>query len=815
MGSFLQDFKYGIRMLMKRRGFTTIALLTLAIGIGANTAIFSLVHAVLIRPLPYAEPDRLVSLWETTPVKSVSRSRVAPGTFLDWRTRSQSFEDVAAFSSASLTLTGAGEPEQLSGARVSDEYFVALGVQPILGRVFRSDEHGSGHNRVVILDHGFWQRRFGSKAGVIGTALLLDGIGYEVVGVMPPGIYPTQPATVGRMSFEASQQQFFVPMTLEGEWAENRRSHVLGVIARLKRGVSFEQAQAEMTALGAALAQDYVANRGEGIVVTKLLDEVVGKVRPAMLVLFGAVGAVLLIACANVAALLLANINSRRREIAVRCALGAGRGRIIRQFLSEGLVLSLAGAALGVWLASFGVNALMQIIPVEIPRIDQVAIDSTALAFTLMLSILTSVLISLVPALQASKPDLQAALKESTRSYTGRERFRRALVVGQIALAVVLVIGATLLVQSFRRLRSVDLGFNPEHVLVASVALPQSKYGEWQRISAFYGQLLDALGKTPGVRVSATAYDHPLETNWIDSFMIEGRPQAEQTLTADLHLISPDYFAAVGTSLVDGRVFRDQDDPDHPGAMIINEAFAARYFPDEDALGKRIATATPSRMVDNHMPGSFEIVGMVRDVKSHGVSSPAEPAYYIPARQFPQSNMQVLVRTEGDALAMASVLRNQVSLLDPDQPVSDITTLEKLFSNAVAAPRFNAQLMGMFGMVALLLSAIGIYGLLAHNVTARTPEIGIRMALGAKPGDVQRLVIGQGMKLALVGVAIGLGAAMALTRLMTSLLYGVSPTDPATFTTIAALLMFVALLACYVPARRATKVDPMIALRYE
>lgn len=802
-------------MLLKRRGFTMIALLTLAVGIGANTAIFSLVHAVLIRPLPYAEPDRLVSLWETIPEKGINRFRVAPGTFLDWRSRSDSFENMAAFASSSLTLTGAGEPEQLSGAQVSEGYFDTLGVQPVLGRAFRSDEHTAGRNRVVILDHGFWQRRFGGSPGVIGTTLLLDGTSFEVVGVMPPRVYPTQPATVGRMSFEASQQQFFAPLTLAGEWAENRRSHVFGVIGRLRRGVTLEQSQADMTKLASSLAQDYVANRGEGIVVSKLLDEVVGKVRPAMLILVGAVAALLLIACANVAALLLASINSRRREIAVRSALGAGRGRIIRQFLAEGLVLSIAGSALGVWFASFGLNALMQIIPVEIPRIDQVAINTPALAFTLMLSIITSLLISLVPALQASKPDMQDALKETARSQTGRQVFRRTLVVGQIAGAVVLVIGATLLVESFRRLRSVDLGFNPDRVLAASLSLPQSKYGEWQRVSAFYDQLLDAMRKTPGVIAAASAYDHPLETNWIDSFEIEGRTRENQTPTADLHLISPDYFDAVGIALVEGRVFSDRDDPDHPGATILNEAFAARYFPNESPLGKRILTATPSRMVDTRMPSSFEIVGVVRDVKSHGVSSAAEPAYYIPARQFPQSNMTVLVRTEGDALRMSSALRHQVALLDPDQPVSGITTLEKLCSDSVAAPRFNAQLMGMFGIVALLLSAVGIYGLLAHTVSARTQEIGIRMALGATPGDVQRLVIGQGVRLALTGVAIGLGAAFALTRLMTSLLYGVSPTDPVTFVSIACLLMLAAVLACYLPARRATKVDPMIALRYE
>jgi putative ABC transport system permease protein len=815
MSHFFQDLRFGVRILLRKPGFTLIAIVTLALGIGANTAIFSVVNAVLIRPLPYLEPDRLVSLWETQLDKGVSRFRVAPANFLDWQSRNQSMEAMAAFSSSSLTLTGSGEPEQLGGASVSEGYFSTLGVQPALGRAFLPEEHKSGRGQVVILDHGLWQRRFGADSRVIGKTILLDGSRYEIVGIMPSGIYPTQPATVARLPFDPSRQQYFVPMRLEGEWAANRRSHVLGVIGRLKNGVSLEQARAEMTALGSTLAEDYAANRGEGVLVTRFIDEVVGEARPAILILFGAVAVVLLIACANVAGLLVAQIVSRRREIAVRCALGASRARIIRQFLSEALLLALGAGALGVWLASLGVDGLMRIIPLEIPRLEQVTIDRTALVFTLVLSIITSLIVSLVPALQASKPDLQNALKEGARSSTGDRKFRRSLVIAQVALAVVLVVSATLLMKSFGRLRSVDPGFDPDHTFVASLTLPQSKYGQWQRVIEFYDQLVAGVKSIPGVKAAAIGYDHPLQTNWIDSFTIERRLQTEQSPSADLHLISPDYFDAIGIALKHGRTFTQQDDVDHAGAVIINEAFAARYFPDEDPLGQRITATTASRMVSKRMPSRFEIVGVVQDVKSHGLAEAVEPAYYIPARQFPQADMQVFVRTDGDPVLLTDAFREQVRIIDVDQPVSSITTMERLLSNAVAQPRFNMVMMGLFGGLALTLAAIGIYGLLAQSVNGRTREIGVRMALGAQPADVLRSVIGEGMVLSVTGTAAGLVIALATTRLMSKLLFEVSATDPATFVVITLLLLIVALLACYIPARRATKVDPMVALRCE
>ncbi len=810
----MQDLRFALRMLMKKPGFAAIAIMTLALGIGANTVIFSVVNAVLLRPLPYSEPDRLVWLWETIPEKGVSRFRVAPANFLDWRNQNQSFEEMAAFSYSTVNLTGEGEPEQLAGCAVSSSYFRTLGVQPARGRAFFAEEHQSGRGQVIILSDGLWQRRFASNPAAVGSTIMLDGTSFEVVGVMPPGIYPTRPLTAAKLPFNPADQQYFLPMSIEGQRATNRRSHVFGVIGRLKAGLSVEQAQAEMNALGAKLEQKHAANRGEGILVNRFVNEVVGETRTAMLVLLGAVGLVLLIACANVASLSLAQMAARRREIAVRSALGASRARLVRQFLSEGLLLALAGGAIGIGLASFGIKALMRIIPQEIPRLDEVALDANVLGFTLALSLATSAMVSLVPALQASKTDLQAAIKEGGRSAgTGRQPLRRALVVSQMAIAVVLVVGASLLIRSFYRLSQVEAGFDPDKVLVMSLSLSQSRYGDWRRASAFYDQLLERVKTIPGVKSTAIAYDHPLESNWVDSFSIDGR--TSQGASADLHIVSPDYFRAAGIALITGRPFADHDDAEHSGVVIVNESFARLYFPDENPLGRKLSIPTPSRYMDQRLPSSFEIVAVARDVKTHGLSAVSEPAYYIPARQFPQTGMNLLVRTDGDPMSFAAAVRNEVWSLDADQPVAETNTFEGLLSGSVARPRFNMMLMSMFGAVALGLAAIGIFGLLSYSVAQRTQEIGIRMALGARRSDVLRLVVSQGLALTFAGIAIGLAAAMALTRLMQSLLFEVGPRDPQIFAIVSSLLIVIALAACYLPARRATRVDPMTALRYE
>ncbi|MEN3333459.1 MAG: hypothetical protein V7641_2824 [Blastocatellia bacterium] len=820
MNPLLQDLRYSLRLLAKRPGFTLVAVITLALGIGANTAIFSVVNAVLLRPLNYNEPDQIVALWENVPTKG-GRWRVAPANFFDWKNQNQVFAEMAAFSSSGFNLTGTGEPEQIRGARASQGYFSVLGVEPILGRAFLPEEYEPGKGQVVILDYGFWQRRFGSDSKLIGQTLTLDDKPYTVVGVMPAGIYPTWPMTAAGISFEPQQQQYWVPMSFTADWAANRYSHVLGVVARLKPGVTTGRAQTEMDVIAQRLEQDYPANnRDEGIIISPFINEVVGNVRPALFVLLGAVGCVLLIACANIASLLLAQLAARRKEIAIRAALGARRAHLVRQFLVEGLMLSLLGGACGVLLATWGIDLLLRMIPQNIPRLNQVGVDLKVLSFTLLLSLAASLIFGFAPALQASKTDLQEALKEAGRSSganPSRQRFRRLLVVAQIGMAVVLVIGAGLLIKSFWRLRQVDPGFNPAHVVVMNLTIPPSRYREWHQISGFYTQLHERLQNLPGVRSATIAYDQPLASNWINSFLIEGQPAPApgQTPVENFRPVGHDYFRTLGIELLKGRHFTAQDDPGHTGAAIINDAFARQYFPNEDPLGHRLQTDTPALMANGPMPTSFEIVGVVRDTKFNGLSAVAAPAFYIPARQFPLADMIVLARVEGDPLNYTQTLRDTVWAIDPDQPVNSIAALEHIVADDIAQPRFNMFLMGLFSALAVMLAAVGIYGLLSYAVTQRTQEIGVRMALGAQRRDIFKLIVGQGLRLTLAGVGIGLAAALLLTRFLSSLLYGLSATDFTTFAFVALLLAAVALIACYLPARRATKVDPMEALRYE
>jgi putative ABC transport system permease protein len=819
MRTLIRDLRFGVRMLTKSPGFALVAVMTLALGIGANTAIFSVVNAVLLRPLDYRDPGRVVALWENVPAKG-GRWRVAPANFFDWKKQNQVFEEVAAFGASTLNLTGVGEPAELSGSRVSEGYFGALGVEPALGRAFLPEEYEPGKGQVVILGRALWQRRFGSDPNVPGKTVRLDGNAYTVVGVMPAGVYPTWPTT-SKISFDASLQEYLVPMSFNPAWAGNRNSHVLGVVARLKQGVTIERAQADMNLVARRLEEAYPENNaGAGALISPLADEVVGDVRPALLVLLGTVGLVLLIACANVASLLLAQLAARRKEVAIRAALGAGRARLVRQFLIEGALLSTAGGALGVLLAAWGVDLLLKVMPREILRLDLVGVDARVLLFTLALSVFTGLVFGFVPALQASRADLRETLKEAGRTAGAsalRQRFRRLLVVAQVAMAVVLVVGAALLVKSFWRLRQVDPGFRPEHVAVLSLSLPQSKYAEWQKISGFYSQLIERVKGLPGVHSATIAYDNPLTSNWLDSFTVEGRPEPEagQTPVECFRPVGHEYFRTVGIELLKGRHFTEQDDPAHPGATIINEALARKYFPGEDPLGKRLLTQTPAHMTNGPMPTAFEIVGVVRDTKFKGLNAELSPAFYVPARQFPLSNMVVMARVDGDPAAYAQPLRDAVWSLDRDQPINSITTLDAIVSEDIAQPRFNMLLMGLFGVLALLLAAVGVYGLLSYTVAQRTREIGVRIALGARGRDIFRLTVRQGVAPALAGVCAGLAAAFALTRFLSSLLYETGANDLSTYAFVAALLTAVALLACYLPARRATKVDPMEALRYE
>ncbi len=818
MNTLWQDLNYGLRMLFKHPGVTAIAVITLALGIGANTAIFSVVNAVLLNPLPYREPDRLVSLWENVPTHG--RWRASPANFFDWKKQNTVFEDVVAFGGSAMTVTGDGEPEQLLGARVSSGYFAVVGVEPFLGRSFAPEEHEPGKGQVVILGHGLWQRRYGGDTSIINRNVTLNGASYTVAGVMPPGIYPVRPMTNGNITFDEDQQDFLTPMSFTAEWAAARSAHVLGVLARLKPGISIEQASTEMSTIAARLEQEHAANRGEGIIVSPFMNEVVGNVRPALYTLLGAVALVLLIACANVAGLLLAQHAGRSKEIAIRAALGAGRARLVRQFFLEGLLLSLLGTAAGIALAGLGIKVLLQFVPAGVPRLAQVSIDLRVLGFTILIALGTCLIFGLIPAWHASKPDLQTALEQSGRTSgpgASRLRFRQLLVVFQVSIAVMLVIGAGLLVKSFWLLQRVDPGFQSERVLTAGLTLPVSKYSTPDQINNFHKQLLERLSAVPGVRSATVAYDHPLASNWLDSFQIEGRvvPAESRSQSANFIPVGPEYFDTVGVKLAAGRKFTPLDDADHPGVALVNESFVKHYFPNENALGQRIKPGPPGRIWDNQKLTSFEIVGIVRDVKLAGLDAPSEPAYYLPASQAPLDDMTILVRTTTDPLSIAGAVRRAVWSIDPNQPISNVSTLEKVVADSIAQRRLNMLLMGLFGGLAMLLSAVGIYGLLSHAVTQRTQEMGIRMALGAQAGDVLKLVLRQGMMLALAGEVIGLIGAFALTRLIRGLLFGVTPNDATTFIAVAGVLTIVALLACYIPARRATKVDPLIALRYE
>jgi putative ABC transport system permease protein len=607
-------------------------------------------------------------------------------------------------------------------------------------------------------------------------------------------------------------------MAYNSRWAANRTAHALGVVGRLKAGITFAQAQAEMNTIGARLEQEHAENKGERIIVNPFMNEVVGDVRPALLTLLGAVGLVLLIACANIASLLLAQHAARSKEIAIRAALGAGRARLLRQFFIEALLLSVLGTTAGIALAKFGMGALVKIIPTKIPRLDQVQLDWRVLAFTLLLSLVTCLLFGMVSAWQAAKPNLQPTLQYGVRTSApgAGHRFRQLLVVFQVSMAVMLVISAGLLIKSFWRLRQADPGFTSNNVLSAHVTLgPQ--YHKALKTNDFYNQLIERISVLPDVDSVAIAYDHPLESNMVDDFKIEGRTESEsgRPASANFQPVSWDYFRTVGMTIISGRPFTQQDDQDHPGVAIINEAFARQYLPQGKALGQRIQPVLPAQIWNNERLTSFEVVGIVRNVKSAGWNAESEPTYYLPATQAPFQAMTILVRTRNDPATLVSALRNAVQTIDPTQPVTNIRTLDQIVSDSIAQPRLNMLLMGLFGGLALILAAVGIYGLLSYAVTERTREIGTRMALGAQVPDVLRLVLKQGMTLALIGEVIGLVGAFALTRVIRGLLFGVAPTDAMTFIAVAAVLTSVALLACYFPARRAAKVDPLVALRHQ
>jgi putative ABC transport system permease protein len=812
MSGVARELRFAVRGLWKTKGFTTVTLLTVALGVGANTAIFSIVHGVLLRPLPFPSPERIVTLWELVPDEAgvPRRWRTTAGNYFDWEAEATTFERMALFGSAGVNWTGDGEPEELLGARVSASYFDVLGIEPILGRTFLPEENVPGNERVLLLSHGLWRRRFGGSKDVLGRKLFLDGEPFEIVGVMPEAVYPTWPQATGRLPFLPLYQQIWVPMALSEERRQNRGSHVFGAIARLAPGSKLESARAEMDTLAARIAAANPDNFGRGILVVPYLEEVTGSARPALLVLWGAVALVLLIACANIASLLLARSATRQKEVALRTALGASRARVLGQFLCESSVLGVGGGALSVGLAYLGVNFLVGLSPAAVPRLADSALSVPVLAFALLVSLVTGILFGLAPAIQMSRPDPSLRLKERGP----RVGLRRGLVVSELALAMVLVVGASLLLQSFIRLRRMDLGFQADGVLLSEVNLPSSQYPDFRSVARFHRGLLDRLNAVSAVAASGLTYDHPLDSNWIDDFRIEGAPETKETLSAALRIVSPDYFRTMSTKILRGRPFTAIDDVDHPGAVIVNEAFVQRHLASSP-LGTRLMVTTPRGYGGEALPSLFEIVGVVENVRFLGPAVPPEPAFYLPAAQFPVQEMMVAVRVAGDPAAFAARLREEVWAVDPDIPLSNVTTMERLLSEALAQPRFNAVVLGFFGATALALAALGIYGVLSTTVAQRTSEIGIRMALGARSGDVVRMVVRQGMGLTLAGLAIGLAAALAAAPVLRSLLFGVGASDPWTLASVSVFLASVSLFASYVPARRASRIEPLVALRHE
>jgi putative ABC transport system permease protein len=810
MNTLSQDLRYSLRMLMKRPGFTIVALITLALGIGANTAVFSVVNAVLLRPLPFPHSERLVYVWESLRSDPKVEDSMSPHNFTDVRERNQSFDAYFALRYTNMALTGQGMPESLNAIEASADFERAMGIPAAMGRVFGADEDQPGKNHVAVISDGFWKRRFGASSQVIGQSIQLNGEAYTIIGVMPAGF-----------AFPNPDIDVWKPLALDLSKYRRGTAFLQGV-ARLKDGVTAEQARADLLAVAAQLEQQYPNNNRDITFKPVLLrTQLVGEIEKPLLILFGAVVLVLLIACVNVANLVLGRATARWKEIALRSALGASRWSLIRLLLTESVLLGLLGGVLGLLLAAYGIDALTKINPDAIPNRQPITMDGFVIAFTFAMSLVTGVLFGLVPAWQATGTDLNRALREDSRTATGAGRLkliRSGLVVAEIGLSLVLLIGAGLLLQSFWKLLHVNPGFRAENVVTGSVNLPRVRYPEARQRADFFRRTLDEMRALPGVESAAAVTSLPFSgSRGNSSFTIDGRPVPPDSNgpSADRHTASPGYFQAMGIPLLEGRDFSDTDDPTHPGVVIINETAAKQFWPDEDPIGKHITIGTPDEVALYGKPVSREIIGIIGNVKHQELNGDFQPEMYFPAWQVPAEGMALVVRGQAAAENLINGMRNAVQSVDKDQPLRRTRLLESSIAQSVAPQRFVTMLLMLFAGIALLLAAVGIYGVMSYTVAQRTHEIGIRIALGAQTGDVLRLVVGQGMLLAVIGLATGLIAALALTRLMQTLLFNVSASDPITFVAIALLLAGVALLACYLPARRAAKVDPMAALRYE
>jgi putative ABC transport system permease protein len=812
MNTLWQDLRYGARMLMKQKGVTLIAVLSLALGIGANTAIFTIVNAVLINPLPYREPDRLMQFWETNPLKNWAQVTVAPADLFEWEKQSQSFTEFAAYMGSDkkgpglsgMELHTSGEPQRLQGLSVTGNIFSVLGADAFIGRTLREEETWQGKSAVVVLSYSLWQRHFGGDPKIIGQKITLNGISREVVGVMPPAFY-----------FPSKAADLWLPMGWDREqMAQRRLGHFLRVIGRLKPGVTMEQARAEMKLIAARLEAQYPdTNTQLGIGLGPLKEWVVSDVQLPLVVLLVTVACVLLIACVNVANLLLMRAAARAREIAIRSALGAGQWRILRQLLMESLVLSVLGSAMGLILALWFKDALVAFSSGDIPRLEEARLDWRVLGFTLAATLLTTLLTGLAPALQSAKPRLSTMLKDGgQKGTTGQGRYvRNALVIAEIALALVLVAGAGLMVRSFLRLQKVDPGFDPNNILTLRLTLPEARYKEDSQTRAFFEQAEQRVRSLPGVTAVGSSARLPLKGyRWTSEMTIEGHSPEDYARDVRHEEMTPGYFRAIGLPLVQGRFFNESDQAKSQPVVIVNAALVRRYFPGEDPIGKRIKFSEPTEQ-----DVWQTIIGVVGDAKQDSLRAEVKPEIYQSHLQRAQDNMTLVVRAVTDPRTLIGAVREQIRELDPNLPIYDIKTMQAVTDESVARERFITLLLIGFAALALTLAAIGIYGVMSYSVAERTQEIGIRMALGANAFAVLRLILREGMTLVLIGLGSGLAAAFGVTHLLKSLLFGVSTTDPVTFAGIVVLLTCVALLACYIPARRATKVDPMVVLRYE
>jgi putative ABC transport system permease protein len=803
MNTFFQDLRFSVRQLLKHPAFAAVAILTLGIGIGANTAIFSVVNSVLLRPLPFPESDRLVQV--VRPLPSGMSIAMSPPDFLDYQRENRTLEDLAAFDTEGYTLTGDGEPLRVGGAAVSASFFDVLKISPTIGRPFLEGENEPGQDLLVVLGHGLWERRFGGDPGVLGRRIEVNEVSRTVVGVMPA-------------DFRFGEWDLLTPLVYDEGFRNSRGAIFLQLIGRLAPGVAIEQASADLARVAADLEAQYPeSNTGRAAALMPLKEQLTGAMRPGLLILLGAVGLVLLIACVNVANLLLARGAAREGEMAIRAALGAGRGRLVRQLLTESLMMGVAGGLLGLFLAFWGTELLIAMQPPNVPRLDSAPLDGTVIAFTAGAALLTSFLFGLAPAMQATRPNLVASMKRGGRSTRapGRSRLRSGLVVAEVGLAIMLLTGAGLLIKSFSELQRVDPGFQPESTLAFALSLPEARYPEDPQVDEFFAAFMERIEAIPGVRsAGAIAGGVPMSgSSFVIGFEVEGREPLPlgQSQSLNTRVVTPDYFRTLGIPVITGRGFVPQDRADAPQVVVLNQAAVREFFPDEDPIGQRIVMG----WTRDGNPVGGEVVGLVGDVRQTGLGDAFIPEIYIPHAQVPTGAMTVVVRAAADPLDLVGIVRAELMALDPNLPISNVRTMEDVLATSVAEPRFYMMLLTVFAAVALLLAAIGIFGVMSYSVTQRTGEIGIRLALGAAPGDVLTLVVGQGAGLIAAGTGLGVLGAFGTTRLLSSLLFGVGATDPAIFTLVPALLMAVALLSCYIPARRATKVDPLVALRAE